>query len=63
MVYFSEGGLKLIKTGILDVDFGNGIIQRWIISESKRHTYIMITDKDGKILGWDKFDYMGWWID
>ena len=52
----------MIKTGILNVNMGNGIIQKWIISESKRHTYIMITDENGKILNWEKFEYIGWWI-
>ena len=48
-----------IRTGILNVV---DLHQKWIISETKRHTYIMIIDDKGKIIGWSKNEYMAWWL-
>ena len=60
-----------MKHGMLTVDIGKGIIQYWFISESKKRTYILVSQKvkkkrkkiKTKIIGWDKFDYIGWWLD
>jgi hypothetical protein len=52
----------MIKTGILKINVF-GMIQSWIITESKRHTWIMITNDTGKIISWKKYKYIGWWLD
>ena len=64
-----------MKHGILTVDLGNGKIQYWFISESKKRTYILITQeikpkflsklrkkRKTKILDWGYQKYIGWWL-
>ncbi len=61
-----------IKHGMLPVNI-DGITQYWFISESKKRTYILITEegkltknkkfRECKIIDWSMFDYIGWWLD
>ena len=51
-----------IKEGILNIILPGNIYQKWLIIETKRHTHIIIIDKENKIIGWNKYPLMNWWL-
>ena len=51
-----------IKSGILNMDLGNNIYQKWLIIETRKYTHLIIIEND-KIIGWGKYPLMNWWVD